>query len=128
MLAIATPLVGSVLFLGAVGFQDAIGQWQGQWRSTAIAALVGAAILIGALARLRPWRRLRPCEPDTRPRLVRFASWLLGSAAFAFVLDGVLVLIWGGRRPNPQRAMFLFVLIATVQGLLRWLGPAEKRR
>ena len=101
VLLIATSLIAVPLFLGGVGFQDALGLWHGQWKATAIGALAASAILIATLSRLKPWRRPKLGEPDTRPRLVRFATWLLGTAAFGFMLEGVLALIWADRHPGP---------------------------
>jgi len=128
VLLIATPLIGSVLFLGAVGFQDALGVWHGQWKLTALGALAAAAILVTVLARLKPWRRPKPGQPDTRPRVVRFASWLLGTAAFGFVLEGVLALIWADHHPGPLGVAYVMLVIAGAQGLLGWLDRFNKNK
>jgi hypothetical protein len=128
ILLIATPLIGAVLFLGAVGFQDTLGVWHGQWKPTALGALAAAAILIGTLSRLKSWRRPKPGEPDTRPRVVRFATWLLGTAAFAFVLEGVLALIWADHHPGPLGVAYVMVVIAGARGLLAWSERFKKSR
>ncbi len=127
VLLIATPLIGAVLFLGTVGFQDALGVWHGQWKPTAIGTLAASAILIATLARLKPWRRLKPGEPDTRPRLIRFATWLLGTAAFAFILEGLLALIWADRHPGPVGVAYVMIVIAGARGLLGWAERVKKR-
>lgn len=127
VLLIATPLIGAVLFLGAVGFQDALGLWHGQWKPNAIGALAASAILIATLARLKPWRRPKPGEPDTRPRIVRFASWLLGTAAFGFILEGVLALAWGDRHPGPVGVAYVMIVIAGARGVLGWVERVRDR-
>jgi hypothetical protein len=127
VLVIATPLIGAVLFLGAVGLQDALGVWHGQWKPTALGALAAAAILVATLSRLKPWRRPKPGEPDTRPSVVRFAAWLLGTAAFGFILDGVLALIWADHRPGPEGVAYIMLVIAGARGLLAWIERRNKR-
>jgi hypothetical protein len=127
VLLIATPLIAVPLFLGGVGFQDALGVWHGQWKPTAIGALVASAILIATLSRLKPWRRPKPGEPDTRPRIVRFATWLLGTAAFGFMLEGLLALIWGDRHPGPVGVAYVMVLIAGARGVLEWGERVKKK-
>jgi len=128
ILLIATPLIAVPLFLGGVGFQDALGLWHGQWKQTAIGALAASAILIATLSRLKPWRRPKPGEPDTRPRIVRFATWLLGTAAFGFMLEGLLALIWADRHPGPLGVAYVMVLIAGARGVLGWAERAKARR
>lgn len=128
VLLIATPLIAIPLFLGAVGFQDALGRWHGQWKPTAIGAFAASAILIATLSRLKPWRRPKPGEADTRPRPVRFAAWLLGTAAFGFVLEGILALIWAGRHPGPVGVAYVMVVIAGIRGVLGWVERVKKRK
>ncbi len=127
VLLIATPLIDAVLFLGAVGFQDALGAWHGQWKPTALGALASSAILIATLSRLKPWRRPKPGEPDTRPPIVHFATWLLGTAAFAFILEGLLALIWADRHPGPVGVAYVMIVIAGARGLLGWAERVKKR-
>ncbi len=124
---IATPLIGAVLFLGAVGFQDALGAWHGQWKPTAVGALAASAILIATLSRLKPWRRPDSGEPDTRPRIVRLAAWLLGTAAFGFILEGLLALIWADRHPGPVGVAYVMIVIAGARGLLGWAERVKAR-
>lgn len=129
VLLIATALIAVPLCLGAVGFQDALSLWHGRWKLTALGALAASAILIAILARLKPWRRPKRGEPDTRPRIIRFTTWLLGTVAFAFILEGVLALIWADRHPGPVGVAYVMVLIAGARGVfgVDGAGPSPPR-
>jgi hypothetical protein len=121
----ALPLVaGAVWLVTFPALVGILGTTHGPWGGTGTLALAAGAIaslITLGLARQKPWRRPDKKElVDSRPRFVRFTTWLITVAMYPSVLHGVLVLVTGGKPWPWEASLVVGWLVAAVQGVTTW--------
>ena len=117
VLAIATGVFWLPIFPALVGLLDGFDLYRGHWGRAALGAGALAVALVAGLASRKPWRRPEHPSPfDERPRFVRFSTWLMTAAVVPNVLQGVLVLVRKGPRPDYFTSLAIGAIVAAVHG------------